>query len=514
MKAKLEKAEEKLNEYAASKQIIFLGYDRDDQGRMGEGKNITTKKLEDISNELTEATSDRIQKEMIYKELIAGQPESSSYVMSNPTIQELRSELAKLDAEYHNNLTVYKPKYPKMVRIKSQIDVLKKRIDAETKDQISRARKDYQTAAKREQFFKSAFENQKNEALDLNLRSIQYTILKREVETNRELYNNLLQRMKEIGISANIVASNIQLIDWAEIPKSPFKPNKKRNIMLSIIFGLFGGIGLAFFTEYLDNTVKTPEDIEKRMHMPSLGLVPHYSPAKGKIPIELISYSKSKNPINEAFTSIRTFLLFSSAGKPPKVIVITSPRKEEGKTTTILNMAISLTKSNSKVLIVDADMRRPRLHKIFKTSNKSGLSAFLSGNAELDTESLINNTPIKHLNIMTSGPLPPNPTELLSSFRMRELIDGLSPIYDFILFDSPPILGMADAAITSAHTDGVIMVVRSGQTPREAAQQAKKILEGLNSKLLGVVLNAISESNLKYGYYSYYQYYYGSDAKK
>jgi capsular exopolysaccharide synthesis family protein len=211
--------------------------------------------------------------------------------------------------------------------------------------------------------------------------------------------------------------------------------------------------------------------------------------------------------MSEAYTSIRTFLLFSTAGKPPKVMMVTSARREEGKTTTSVNTAISLTKSDARVILIDADMRRPRLHKVFKVSNTSGLSSFLSGNEEFSS-SLIRNTKIPGLDIMPSGPLPPNPAELLSSFRLRDLIDGLYPLYNFIIFDTPPILGLADAAITSTQTDGVIMVVRSGETPKEAAQQAKKILESVNAKVLGVVLNAINESHLKYGYSSYYQYYY------
>ena len=197
-------------------------------------------------------------------------------------------------------------------------------------------------------------------------------------------------------------------------------------------------------------------------------------------------------------------------------MMITSPLREEGKTTTAINTAISLTKSDARVIIVDADMRRPRLHKVFKVENISGLSSFLSGNTEF-SEELIKHTDVPWLDVLTSGPLPPNPAELLSSSRFRDLIDGLHPLYNFILFDTPPMLGLADAAITSTHTDGVILVVRSGQTPKEAAQQARKILDSVNAKVLGVVLNAINESNFKYGYYSYYQYYYqnyGSSEEK
>lgn len=516
MKGKLEQAEEKLNQYAGQNEIIFLDKGVDKDGKDAGGENIVAKRLADLSQDLTAATSDRISKEALYNELKSGDSASSSSVMANSLVQSMIKDLAGLESEYNQNLTVYKADYPKMVRLKEHIDQLRKRIDLETKKVVVSIRKDYDAAMRRENYLKAAFEKQKKDALDLNSRSVQYQILKREADTNRELYNGLLQRMKETGISASITASNIQIIDPAEVPKSPFKPNKKLNFMLALMVGLFGGVGLAFLAEYLDNTIKTPEDIEKRILMPSLGLVPHCSVKDAGGAVELLSHSSGNTHLGEAYSSLRTFLLFSSAGKPPKVMMVTSARREEGKTTTSVNTAISLTKSDAKVLLVDADMRRPRLHKIFKVPNTAGLSSFLSGNREFSAE-LLKPTGVPNLHVMTSGPLPPNPAELLGSYRLKELIDGLYTLYNFIVIDTPPVLGLADAVVASTQTEGVIMVVRSGKTPREAAQQAKKILESVNAKLLGVVLNAINESHLKYGYYSYYNYYsqnYGSNEDK
>jgi uncharacterized protein involved in exopolysaccharide biosynthesis len=338
MKAKLEKAEENLNEYAANNEIVFLDYNMDREGSGAGAENIITKRLGDISTELTEASSERIRKEILYNELSSGQADMSSLVMGTPLIQSLKQEHAKTESEYNENLKIYKPDYPKMVQMKEHMDQLKKRIDNETGKIVVSIKKDYEAAVKREEYLKTAFENQKKEALDLNNRSVQYLILKREADTNKELYNGLLQRMKETGISASMTSSNIQVIDKAEIPKKPFKPDKSRNILLSLLIGLFGGVGLAFFAEYLDNTVKTPEDIEKKTRMPSLGLVPLYTAGKNRIPVELVTYSKEKSPLTEAYSSIRTYLLFSSAGRPPQVMLITSPRKEEGKTTTLINM--------------------------------------------------------------------------------------------------------------------------------------------------------------------------------
>lgn len=506
MKAKVEHSEESLNEYASKQGIIFI----DHENKSGESQNIIIKKLSELSTELTAATSDRIHKEALYNEVLAGNTESSSLVMSNPSILTLKNNFAMLESEYNQNLRIYKPDYPKMVKQKELVDQIKMRIDAETKKIVFSIKKDYEAALKREKYLGSAFEKQKKEALDLNSRSVQYQILKRESDTNKELYNGLLQRLKETGISAGLTSTNIQILDKAEVPKSPFKPKKGLNILLSLIVGLFGGIGLAFFAEYLDNTIQTSEDVEKKISMPSLGLVPLYNKNNGTDqPVELISllYSDGKSQFCEAYSSIRTFLLFSTAGRPPKVMMVTSPRKQEGKTTTVINTAISLTKSDAKVILIDADMRRPKLHKIFKLNNSTGLSSFLSGNEEF-SEGLIKPTDMPNLDVITSGPLPPNPAELLGSYRLRDLVDGLYPLYNFILLDTPPVLGLADAVITSSLTDGVIMVLRSGQTPKDAALQTRKILESVNAKVLGVVLNAISDTNLKYGYSSYYQYYY------
>jgi capsular exopolysaccharide synthesis family protein len=512
MKAKVEQSEEQLNEYAARNEIIF--FDHENSGTKNE--NIITKRLAELSTELTVASADRISREALYNEISSGDPASSSLVISNELILSLKKDYAKIDAEYNKLLKTYKPEYPKMVDMRELLNQLESKTDRETKKIVLSIQKDYRAAVKRENYLKKAFEQQKLEALNLNSRSVQYQILRREADTNKELYNGLLESLKETGISASLTASNIQILDTAEVPRYPFKPKKGLNILLSLIVGLFGGVGLAFFAEYLDNTVKTPEDIEKKTYMPSLGLVPLYTAGKHKLPVELISYDQEKNPLSEAYTSLRTYLLFSTAGKPPKVMLITSPRKEEGKTTTVINTAISLTKSGSKVIILDADMRKPRLHKIFKQHNTVGLSSFLSGNTEFD-ESMLKKTPIKNLEILPAGPVPPNPAELLSSSRFREIIDAFYPLCDFMLIDSPPVLGMADAAIASTQTDGVILVVKSGETPRDAVQQAKKMIESVNAKVLGVVINAMREPHMKYGYYSYYQSYYqnyGADAKK
>lgn len=512
LKAKVERAEEELNEYAARNEIIFIEK-TDEKGIGTDSENIVTKKLSELSTELTEATSERISKEALYREIISGEPDSSSVVMSNPLIMELKKTHASLESEYNELLKIYKPDYPKMVRLKEHMNQIKKKLDQETKKVVSSVKKDYEVALKREQKLKAALDSQKKMALELNQRAIQYQILKREADTNKELYNGLLQRLKETGVSASLTASNIQVLDKAEIPKSPFKPRKTLNIMLSLIVGLLGGIGLAFFVEYLDNTIKTPEDVEKRVYLPPLGLVPQHADNNGKLPVEYIAHSNANSPIAEAYRSIRTFLLLSTGGKPPRIIMVTSPSREEGKTTTSVNTAISLTKSDIKVAIIDADMRKPRLHHVFSLDNKLGLSSFLSGNVEFG-DGIIKETNIDNLHVITSGPIPPNPAELLGSYRFRDLLHALYSLYNFIIIDTPPVIGISDPLIISTHTDGVMLVVKSGKTPKEAAQEARRLLGNVNAKVLGVVLNSINQSAMRYSYYyNYYKYYYSNEDK-
>lgn len=510
MKAKVEGSEEKLNEYASKKGIIFVTEGDTGDGKNKQAQNIVTKKLAELSTHLVEATADRISREALHRESQQGDIGSSSIVLSSSLIQTLKKESASMEAEYSQLSKVYKPDYPKMIRLEEQINRLKIRIDDETKRIISGIKKDFEAALKRENYLKATLENYKKEVLDFNDKMVQYQILKRETETNRELYNSLLQRLKETGISASLTASNIQILDRAEVPRSPYKPNKKMNLLLAIITGLFGGIGLAFFVEYLDSTVKTPDDVEKRVLLPSLGLVPNFA-KHGSKNIKLITLEDKKSPLSEAYRSIGTYIQFSTAVKPPRTILITSPRQGEGKTTTALNTAISLANSYGKGIIVDADLRRPSLHKLFDLDNSKGLSALLTGNIEFNDSNFIQKTKVPNLDIITSGIIPPNPSELLTSYKMRDLISELLQLYSFIVLDSPPVLGLSDSLILNTLTDGVIMVVRAGNTPREAAIKAKKLLLGVNARILGVVLNGIMEADLKYSAYSYYYSYYYED---
>jgi len=304
------------------------------------------------------------------------------------------------------------------------------------------------------------------------------------------------------------------------LPASPYKPNTRQNLLLAAVVGLFLGVGLAFFFEYLDNTIKTPEDLEQWARLPSFGMVPETFNGRRRqlekgisYPVELITYGHPKSMLSEAYRSIRTSILLSSSEKPPKMIAVTSPNPGEGKTTTVTNTAIALSQTGAQVLIIDADMRKPRIHKIFNHENGMGLSNFLSGHGDL--ESIIKKSEVPNLFYIPVGPIPPNPSELLGSNLFKKMLEVLEARFDHILVDSPPVLGFADAVVLSSAVNGVILTVLGGKTPREALQRAKEALQQTNTRILGVVINRVDIRRSDYGYY-YYQYhsYYGEEEKK
>jgi capsular exopolysaccharide synthesis family protein len=400
------------------------------------------------------------------------------------------------------------------------MQTIQKRIDGEIGRIIRGIRNDYESSLRKESLLRRAFEQQKSRVLEMKEKAIQYNILKREADTNKELYKGLLQRMKEAGVSAGIMASNIQIVDQAELPTKPYKPNKRLNLLLAAVVGLFLGVGLAFFFEILDNTVKTPEDLEQLIRLPSFGMVPEISSERRRrlesgdsYPVELVTHGHPKSMLSEAYRNIRTSILLSFSEKPPKRIVISSPNPFEGKTTTAINTAIALSQTGAEVIIIDSDMRKPRIHKTFNGDNGVGLSNFLSGNADLD--SVIKKSDIPNLYYIPSGPIPPNPSELIGSKLFKSMMESLGERFAHIVLDSPPVLGFADALILTTSVDGVILVVLGGKTPRETLQRAKEVLHQVNAKILGVVINRIDIQRSDYGYYYYrYHHYYGKVEKK
>jgi len=510
LKAKVESADEALQAFGLKHDIISLE----------EKENVTMQRLTELNEALIKAESDRMAKEALYRQTKNQNFDAFPSILENKLIMDLKQAYIQFEAQYMKLSETFKPGYPEMVRLKNQMDTIEKQLNQEIKKIIHGIKNDYESSLKREFLIQKAFDQQKVRVMEMKDKAIQYNILKREADTNRELYKGLLQRMKEAGVSAGITASNIQVVDQAENPIKPYRPNKRLNLMLAAVVGLFLGVGIAFFFEYLDNTVKTSEDVEQLIHLPSFGMVPEISSERRKrlekgasFPVELITHGHPKSMLSEAYRNIRTSILLSFSERPPRKILLTSPNPAEGKTTTVINTGIALAQTGVRVVVVDTDMRKPRIHKIFGEENEVGLSNFLSGNAEL--ESILKKTGIPNLFFIPSGPIPPNPSELIGSNLFKSMMKCLEERFDHIVLDSPPVLGFADSTILSTFVDGIILVVAGGKTPRETLERAKEVLQQVSAKILGVVINRVDIRRSDYGYYYYrYHHYYGKEGKK
>src|SRR5574337_345226 len=510
---KLEQSEAALHEFVKEKQILTIG----------EKKDIVTTKLADLSEALTKAQGERIATEALNRQSQGMGRESIAAVLENPLISNLKTEYYKLDSEYQRLSETYKPDYPKMARMREGITQIKRRLDTEIRRTIEAIKQEYGAAVKKEKLLQAAVEDQKQLAVKLNQDFIQYDILKREVDTNRQIYTGILERQKQAGVSQGLAASNIQIVDQAEVPTVPFSPNRTRNLLFGLVLGLTVGIGMVLFFDYLDNTVKDPDDLERAFGIPNLALIPSLASAtprhlraqlsgNGHHPFALVAHSNSRSALTEAFRSLRTSLLFSSPNSPPTSILFTSAMPAEGKTGLSINTAITLSQLGHNVLLIDADMRRPTCHGLLDLPMTPGLSDYLTGNADL--ASIIRPTAVPHLHCVPAGTIPINPAELLASPRMRATLAGFAQAFNHIVIDAPPLLGLADASILATMVEGVILVVHAERTPREAIQQALKPLIELHARLLGVVLNQVNVRLNGYShYYAYHTYTRDPDAQ-
>jgi polysaccharide biosynthesis transport protein len=505
-----------------------IAYERKNQiWTLDDKSNITSQRLADVNKALTEAQEERMRKEALFQFAKAGDIADVPQLRNNPVLQGFLQKRQTTTEEYNDALSQYGPNFPKVLRLQAQLKDVDQLIQKENVKTLNDIELDYREAMQRESMLVHALDLQKVEANTMAERMVEYNILKREAEASKTLYDGLMTKLKEVGISSALQSSNIRVVDPAMIPAYPSRPAKARNIALSFLVGLVGGIGLALMREYLDNTVKTPDDIETLARLPSLAVVPQFAGSNGngsrkrllhgiatnghEKRIELVAQHLPKSQMSEAFRALRTSLLLSQPGRPPQVILVTSALPREGKTTAAANLAVTLAQLGDSTVLVDADLRKPGVGRLLNMASGkyAGLSSYLAGVSSLDLV-IVPHPDIPNLAAIPTGPLPPNPADLLSSHKLAEAIAELRAKFKFVVIDSPPIMAATDAVILSVQTDGVLLVVRSGETPKEAFTRTRDLLVSVKCHILGVVLNAVDSGAPDYYYsYRYYPYSYG-----
>jgi capsular exopolysaccharide synthesis family protein len=505
-----------------------LDYERKNQiWELDDKQNLTTQRLSEISRQLIEAQGERMKKQSLFEFAKQGDADIVPQIRDSAGVQDLLRRRSELNGQYTEALNQYGPNFPKVLRLQSQLKEIDQNLDREKRGVVARLGSEYHEAQQREELLTRTLDQQKSEANLMSERMVQYNILKRDAEADKALYDGLLTKLKEAGISAALQSSNIRVVDPAMIPSYPSRPAKARNIALAFLIGLVGGIGLAILREYMDNTVKTPDDVEALARLPSLAVVPAFDESNGDgrrrktigeaignghaRHVELVAQHLPKSQMSEAFRALRTALLLSQAGRPPQVILVTSALPREGKTTAAANLAVTLAQLGDRTLLIDADLRKPGVGRLLNMNGGkyAGLSSYLAGVSSLELVT-VQHPAIPNLSAIPTGPLPPNPADLLSSHKLADAIAELRTKFKFIVIDTPPVMAATDAVILSVQADGVLLVVRSGETPKEAFTRTRDLLVSVKCRLLGVVLNAVNSNAPDYYYsYRYYPYAYG-----
>jgi succinoglycan biosynthesis transport protein ExoP len=468
-------------------------------------QNIIVSRLNQVNDAAAHARTNRIQKQALYNQVsTAKDRESLSAIASNPFVQQLKTRIGELQRDKVRLEERYGDKHPDVQRVNGQIEDVQRQLDAEIEKSVAAIKADYQAALEEEKQLAGDLEGQKAQATDLNRKSIDYSVLQREAESNRQVYESLLQREKELRVVSNSRANNVRLLDRAEVPGAPFTPNTRRAWMMALLFGLGIGIAAAFAIDYLDDTVKTPEDVTWRLRLNFLGLVPkvhgeRHPLLSGPVP----------HDFGEAFRALRTALVASSGTDATRLIAITSTQPLEGKTTTAVNLALALAIGGARVLLIDADMRRPSLHKAMRLPNDRGLAELLSGKARM--REVVQRCGDPNLLVIPAGHTPPNPSELLASDRMRAFLHQLATgPFDWVIVDTPPVLAVTDAVVLAPLVHSVSFVVGAEMTRWRLAERAIETLQAGHPRSIAAILNRVDFDRNRYYYSRYYGHQYKS----
>lgn len=495
-KVRLEESENALIAYTKQKQILDVDAK----------SNPASQNFTDFSSALAAAEKERIRAEANYEEA-RRTSSSTKELLENKAVSAFKEAKAKLELEYQDQLRTYKPTHPRMQALQAQIENAEKRIQEEAKAIAStieiQAKAALDSARAQEERLRARVEASKRTILETQDQGIRYGILKRDVDTNRELYGGLLQRLKEVGITSQLNTNNIAVVDKAQTPLYPFRPDVMRGVLTGLLLGLMAGLALAFVIEYMDDSIKFPDEVERFTGLPLIGVIPRVTTAKQTAAQQATEDPRSA--LAEAYRSVRTALQFSTSKGAPRTLVVTSCTKNEGKSTTAFALAVALAQVGKRVLLVDADMRNPSQHRILGMDHEQGLSNILSGNME--PIACTRKTKFANLYVITGGPVPPNPAELLSGMGLKQLIDPANSSFDHIVFDGPPILGIADSIILCNEVDASIFVVESAKTRKAAIRNAVRRLRQSGKVPLGAILTKLGSELAMYGYEHQFYYY-------
>jgi succinoglycan biosynthesis transport protein ExoP len=508
-KARLEESEIALQELARGKDVYAIT----------EEAKVLRDRLDDLSKRFTEAEAERIRLEALHQQARDVGRGSMPGIIDNPLLKTMKDQLSDSQAELARLRQTFSDEYPAVQRMAAKVRSLEFQVRETEKGLAESIEASYRTARQQEKDLLATLEKHQNEVADFESKAVTFNIMRRDIDTNRQLYENLLSRYKEVEVAGAMRASNITVLDRAEVPLQPWSPGLALNLMLALVVGVFSGVGVAVSQEYLDDTVKTPDDVEKAARLPTLASVPVF--AAPEDPASVAGYTADRqvslmptSPGAEAIRTLRASLLLASSGGLPTRLLVTSSSPGEGKTCLTTNLAIAFAQMGKRVILVDCDLRKPRVHAAVGLDNGAGTSSVLTGNARL--EDVLRPSGHPNLAVVTAGPIAPNPVELLGSSMLGEMLDELEKRCDLVLLDAPPTLGFADVPTLANRAGGAcLLVAQSGATPRHVLRHAAEYLLRMQSKVLGVVLNKVNTRGSQYSYYGAYYGYgvpYGGEA--